>query len=162
MQQVFCGCSVQFSLQSMGSICRFSNSALHCENGFAPKKPRYADSGEGWGAVRTICWGEEISFFFCQACLPQSRNTTDVLRRAKALITASVKCSQPMPRCEPGWWARTVSTVFSSSTPWRAHFSSEFCLGIGNPRSWQYSRRILRNDGGAGILSGTEKARPQA
>ena len=34
-----------------------------------------------------------------------------------ARITASVKVSQPWFLCEFGSWARTVSTVFSSSTP---------------------------------------------
>ena len=54
---------------------------------------------------------------------PPEINTIGLSCWFNILIAASVNCSQPIPLWEFAWWARTVKTVFKSSTPCFAHFS---------------------------------------
>lgn len=76
------------------------------------------------------------------------------------LITASVKVSQPMLRCEPVSWARTVRTEFMENTPWATLRSRLPEVGIGLPKSRCISLNILASDPGMATPSGTEKHIP--
>ena len=61
--------------------------------------------------------GKKYIRAFSLAYAPQSMNTRCSRSSLNFLITASVKVSQPMLRCEPLAWARTVRTEFMESTP---------------------------------------------
>ena len=116
--------------QSIGSAPFAFKNSLALLKCLQPKKPLYAESGLGWGAVSIRCFGlVSIGILLC-AGLPQSMYTIGLSCALTAWITASVKFSQPLPWCELAWCARTVSTVFNSKTPWSAHFFKYPLLGI--------------------------------
>jgi hypothetical protein len=85
-----------------------------------------------------------------------------VARALTATSAASVSSSQPWPAWLWASWARTVSTVFKSNTPCRAHDSRFPCEGRGIPRSLLSSKKILTREGGGGVGGFTEKHRPCA
>ena len=66
----------------------------------------------------------------------------------------------PILRCEPVSWARTVSTEFMGNTPCLTHLSRLPELGIGLPRSWCISLKMLESEPGIATPSGTEKHIP--
>lgn len=86
-------------------------------------QPFCALSGLGWTLFKSRCL-PPISLpwhLFC-AGDPQARKTTPRVRCfATASITFCVNRSQPLPAWELASCARTVSTVFRSSTPRSAH-----------------------------------------
>lgn len=103
--------------QSTGSIPFAFRNLFARLNGRLPKNPLYADSGLGWGASKIRCLEfVSIDFFIC-AGRPHRINTIGLSCSFKMRIAASVNSSQPIPRWEFAWWARTVRTVFKSSTP---------------------------------------------
>lgn len=77
-------------------------------------------------------------------------------------MTASVKTSHPLFWCDAGWCALTVRVALRRSTPCCAHRVRLPEVGIGVPKSWWISWKILLSEGGMGILSLTEKASPCA
>src|SRR5207253_6721558 len=105
------------------------------ENGLLPKKPTFADSGEGCTPLITACRRASISFSFFWAALPHSRNTTGRGRLFTARIAASVKGSQPFPACEFGSPVRTVRHAFKRRTPRCAQAVRQPCEGGSIPRS---------------------------
>src|SRR5690606_2029710 len=66
---------------------------------FPNQYPLLALRGEGCPLVRTRCFKESISFIFCFAKPPQSKNINPSLSWDNFWIAASVKTSQPLP-----WW----------------------------------------------------------
>lgn len=76
------------------------------ENGWLPKKPFRAESGEGCAACTIgYCMGVISSALRC-AALPQSTKTTGLSFPFTLRMTASVKRSKPLQRCEFGACAR--------------------------------------------------------
>jgi hypothetical protein len=88
--------------------------------------------------------------------------TSSVRLPERALRQASVKHSQPMPRCERAAPGATVKIVFRSSTPWRAHGPRSPVEGQCRFRSRSSSPKMRRSDGGKPTPIGTEKASPSA
>ena len=87
--------------------------------GREPKKPARADSGDGWALAR---YGTAPSIGISDwASRPHRIATSGPPRSTSASIARWVTCSQPLPRCEPDLPGWTVSTRFSSSTPWSNH-----------------------------------------
>ena len=86
-----------------------------------PKKPLYAERGDGCGAVRTRWRVLSIDAPLRPAGAPQSMNTMFSLRWFNAATTASVNRSQPRPWWDIGACSATVRVLLSSSTPWSAH-----------------------------------------
>ena len=132
------------------------------ENGWEPKKPLWADSGEGWADSMIVCRDVSMRVFFLRAWLPQRMNTTRWSLASTARITWSVKTSQPRPWCEAACPARTVRVVLSSRTPCLAHDSRLPWPGGSMPRSAWSSLWMLTNDGGIATPCCTEKHRPWA
>ena len=96
---------------------RLPSASLVRENGCEPKKPLWADSGDGC-ADSMIVWRDvSMSAFLRRAWLPHRMNTTRWSLAATVRMTSSVNVSQPWPWCEAAWPARTVSVVLSSRTP---------------------------------------------
>jgi hypothetical protein len=103
--------------QSIGSRPSASSAAFAREKGRLPKKPRWADRGEGWGDSIIACRLVSINAFFWRAEDPQRMKTTRSLFPFTDLMTWSVKVSQPF-----FWWlaalrARTVRVALRRSTP---------------------------------------------
>src|SRR3546814_452939 len=132
------------------------------ENGRLPKKPLWADSGEGCADSITTWRLWSTSPFFLRADAPQRMNTTRSGLSLTALMTASVKRSQPLPWCEAACRALTVSVALSSSTPCRDHASRQPWSGGSMPRSSRSSFMMFCSDGGRGTPGRTEKQRPWA
>eukprot|EP00826_Nyctotherus_ovalis_P014683 TRINITY_DN1410_c0_g1_i1.p3 TRINITY_DN1410_c0_g1~~TRINITY_DN1410_c0_g1_i1.p3 ORF type:complete len:108 (-),score=6.99 TRINITY_DN1410_c0_g1_i1:658-981(-) len=93
--------------------------------------PSTSEKIHGCAYSSTKCLLTSISAFLACMCLPQRKNTTPLVFLPIAEITASVKSSQPMPLCEYDLFALAVSTRFSSSTSWFAHFVKSPCSGFG-------------------------------
>lgn len=103
--------------QSIGSCPCCSKIRFVLEKGLLPKKPRWADSGLGWGAFKIKCFDVSMSACFAWADAPHNMYTTGLSFSFNSSITRLVKFSQPFPRWDWGWPCRTVSTVFRRSTP---------------------------------------------
>ena len=101
------------------------SAALARENGRLPKKPLWADSGDGWADSITTWRVVSMSAFFLRADAPHRMNTTRSGLALTARITSSVNVSHPLPWCEAACRARTVSVALSSSTPCAAHASRQ-------------------------------------
>ena len=76
--------------------------ALAFEKCRQPKKPPWADKGDGCGASRIRCFGLFICCFLLRAGLPHKKKTTGFSRRLIWRMISSVKCSQPKARCDCG------------------------------------------------------------
>src|SRR5262249_7005939 len=144
--------------QSISGSPRSRKMRLIVENGLLPKKPPWADRGEGCGASRSAWRGWSLSFFFFCAC-PRHRTTMDgsgcALRPA---MMESVKVAHPLLLWLLGVWAQTVSTVLSSKTPCLPQGTRQPLVGSGTPRSACSSLKMLTSDGGGFNPGGTENA----
>lgn len=125
--------------QSTGVLPCLSKSWLHWEKCLHPKNPRWADSGDGCGALRRWCffYGRKkkaekyslqifnVRFYvtlsttdaFFWAYEPQRRKTTPLQLSLIHLMTASVKISQPLSLWEFAAPDLTVNPALSRSTP---------------------------------------------
>ena len=65
-----------------------------------PKKPLYADKGDGWAHSKTWCFDKSISDFLLRAFAPHKINTIGFSRSDKMRITWSVNSVQPQFLCE--------------------------------------------------------------
>ena len=74
--------------------CDFKNE-LHFENGLEPKKPRYADNGDGCADLIMKWFGLFKKRHFFWAGEPHNMNTIGLFCSFNNLITLSVKISQP-------------------------------------------------------------------
>ena len=135
---------------------------LHFENGLLPKKPLYADNGDGCADSNTKWQEVSIKTFLFLASLPHRINTRCGLSRFRYSIVAVVKVSQPLPLCDFALCASTVNTVFNNSTPCFCH-ARKLPPGLAwCPISASISLYILTRLGGIGCEFGTEKANPSA
>lgn len=141
---------------------RWVSSRLIRENGRLPKNPRYAESGEGCGAERTMCRSRLISICFFPAGLPQRTKTSGLGCSSSFWITWSVKLSQPLFRWEFAWLFWTVNTVFNKKTPCLAQGVRFPVVGVGIFRSADSSLKIFLSEGGSLFPSSTEKLNPCA
>ena len=141
--------------------------SLALENGRLPKKPRWAESGEGWGAVKTWC-RLSINERFFSAGFPHKTKIRFEGCSFNLSITWSVNFSQPNLLCEFAFAARTVNTELSRNTPWVAQDSRQplgvdcFSEGLEKPMSLESSFKMLRNEGGIFVPLITEKQSPCA
>ena len=87
---------------------------------------------------------------------------TTSLSSAAYSSAARVNVSHPRPAWALAAPCSTVSTVFSSSTPCRAHSVRSVCAAQPGPSSASSSLKMLRRLGGALQPSGTEKDSPMA
>ena len=110
------------SCQSMVVIFCCFKYAFALEKCLQPKKPLYADNGDGWGLLSTKFFSEFISASFFWAYDPHKMNTLPEISEI-FLIIWSVKISQPISLCEFGLLSSTVNELFRSKTPWSDHFS---------------------------------------
>src|ERR1700761_312767 len=153
----------QGSCQSIGSASIFASSSLARLNGRDPKNPRDADSGDGCGDSMATQLPSASMGLSVDASRPHRIATIGCERATSARIAHSVTASHPLPRCDAGLLGRTVSTLFSSSTPRCAHGVRSPQDGCGCPRSAVYSSKMLDRLRGSGRTSGaTEKLRPTA
>lgn len=81
--------------QSIGDLPAASRAELVRENGRLPKKPRWAERGEGWGDSMMVCRDVSMSARFCRAEDPHKMKTTRSRFSLTRLITWSVKVSHP-------------------------------------------------------------------
>ena len=84
----------------MGSRPAATRAALVRENGLEPKKPLWADSGDGW-ADSMIVW-RDVSIerlLAAGVAAPQDEHDRVVLG-VDGRITSSVNVSQPWPWCD--------------------------------------------------------------
>ena len=132
------------------------------ENGFEPKKPRWADRGEGWTEEIIWCLDESMISFMQFACLPQRINTILFSLVDITSITFFVKISHPMSLWEFALSFSTVNIEFKSKTPCSAHNCKFPVLEIGIFRSELSSLNIFKSDGGIVIPSLTLKDNPFA
>ena len=110
----------------------------------------------------TACGGAAIIAFLRRAGAPQRMKTRGFSRAESSSMMRSVNCSQPCPWCEAAAWARTVSTVFKSSTPCFAHGARQPLFGVLQPRSLESSSKMFLSDGGGSTPACTEKESPCA
>ena len=101
----------------MGSAPSWTSNSLARLNGRDPKNPRDADSGEGCGDSIATQFSAANMGLSVDASRPQRIATIGRDRATSARIAHSVTASQPLPRCDAGLLGRTVSTLFSNSTP---------------------------------------------
>src|SRR5699024_8964508 len=87
--------------QSMGLRPWFVRNVLVFENGFEPKKPFLADSGDGCADSTTRVFGALNNEASVLAWPPQRITARGASRAAKACTTVSVIGSQPILRWEP-------------------------------------------------------------
>ena len=132
----------------MGSMPCASRNALHLEKCLQPKKPLYADRGEGCTLSSTRCCGAVMSFFLLRALPPQSRKTIGCSCSFSFSIIWSVKVVQPRFLWLFACPRRTVRVVFSMSTPRSAHLVSVPSLGGVMPRSLCSSLKMFCRLGG--------------
>ena len=82
--------------QSMGLRPAASSAALALEKGLLPKNPRCAESGDGCGDSMITWRVLSTRSLFRLADDPHRMNTTRSCFSLTALITSSVKISQPL------------------------------------------------------------------
>ena len=132
------------------------------EKGFEPKKPLWADNGDGWGVAMIKCFEGSIKIFFDWAYAPHKMKTRFDFLSLKALIIWLVNSSHPKFLCDPGDPDSTVKIEFSNRTPRSAQADKFPSLGIGKFRSVEYSLKIFNKDGGNLTSELTENAKPFA
>ncbi len=82
--------------QSIGSRPAATSASLARLNGLVPKKPLWADSGDGWGDSITVWRVVSMSDLFRRADAPQRTNTTRSGLALTTSITRSVNVSHPL------------------------------------------------------------------
>ena len=122
--------------QSTGCIQLSCKYWLVLEKCLQPKKPLYAENGDGWAASKTKCFFVSINDFLLFEKLPHNIKTTCSFFSEMKRITVSVKISRPNHWCDEGTQARTVKKAFKSKTPSSCdHFVRSQLDGTGCPRS---------------------------
>ena len=111
---------------------------MHFEKHLLPKKPLYAERGEGCALSKTRCLPLSISARFERALPPHRMNTVFCVFWDISSITLSVNHAQPHFECEFARCSRTVNVVFKSSTPSRAHL-------VRSPQSGSVMPQIVLN-----------------
>ena len=122
-----------------GSPCSANHSSTRAKCP-QPKKPVYADSGDGCAARSTRCFDSSTSAALDWAWRPHNRNATRPGRSETARIAAPVIGVQPAFACDPASPARTDNAVLSSSTPRCVHALRSPCSGGTKPNSLDSSR----------------------
>ena len=152
-------CSIS---QLTADIPCLSRKSLAREKYLPPKNPLYADNGLGCTPAITRCFLFVISGSLDLALDPHKINTNGFSRSFNFLITASVSCSQPFPRCELASCSLTVSAVLRSKTPDLAQGIRQPLSTSGGaiPRSEFIYLKIFTKDGGCLTPFLTEKAIP--
>lgn len=107
------------------------------EKGLEPKKPREADSGEGW-ADSIVATPGMSRFRFC-AWRPHKIATSGPPRLTSERIAWSVIASQPLLACEPGFPGATDRHLLRSIRPrakvamfcrWKSHVLEQLAVDI--------------------------------
>ena len=153
-------------IQSTGTIPFSSKYSLQCVKCSLPSHSplRRTAKGEGCIAFNTLCllsstW---INRSLRCAIRPHSIKTICSRSASNALITASVKRHHLYFRWLSGLFLCTVNVVFNNNTPCSAQ-------RVRSPENLSEPSRLIpsalykvRNEGGSGALSGTEKLSPIA
>ena len=110
--------------------------SLIVEKCLHPKKPRYADNGDGWTDFKLNVFELSMRVLFTMCVRTPKNKYNRFLIIAYFFITVSVNFSQPFFCVILAFVASTLSTLFKSNTPSFAH-------GLRSPHSPKANTKII-------------------